>query len=141
MANTKKSTTKKKPASGTAAKKAAPKKKTAKKAAPKKQTPAEQPLFRKKTIAERTADGKTNRPAPRKEQKRHPAVVEDEEEGHSRGPAIAIASCVVVGVVALIIFFVLLAQGGLFAKSNMVEVPSLKLPENWIAGTVGAGDA
>ena len=31
----------------------------------------------------------------------------------------------VVGIVALIIFFVLLAQGGLFSKANMVKVPSL----------------
>ena len=60
MANTKKSTTKKKPAAKPAAKKAAPKKKTAKKAAPKKQpVQVEQPLFRKKTIAERTVAFKT----------------------------------------------------------------------------------
>lgn len=30
---------------------------------------------------------------------------------------------------------------GLDEKDNLVEVPSLKLPEGWIAGTVGAGDA
>ena len=30
---------------------------------------------------------------------------------------------------------------GLDENDNMVEVPSLKLPEGWIAGTVGAGDA
>ena len=30
---------------------------------------------------------------------------------------------------------------GLDENDNIVEVPSLKLPEGWIAGTVGAGDA
>ena len=30
---------------------------------------------------------------------------------------------------------------GLDENNNLVEVPSLKLPEGWIAGTVGAGDA
>ena len=30
---------------------------------------------------------------------------------------------------------------GLDEKNDLVEVPSLKLPEDWIAGTVGAGDA
>lgn len=30
---------------------------------------------------------------------------------------------------------------GLDENDNLVEVPSLKLPEGWIAGTVGAGDA
>lgn len=30
---------------------------------------------------------------------------------------------------------------GLDENNNFVEVPSLKLPEGWIAGTVGAGDA
>ena len=30
---------------------------------------------------------------------------------------------------------------GLDEHNNFVEVPSLKLPEGWIVGTVGAGDA
>ena len=30
---------------------------------------------------------------------------------------------------------------GLDENNNFVEVPSLKLPEGWIVGTVGAGDA
>ena len=30
---------------------------------------------------------------------------------------------------------------GLDENGNYVEVPSLKLPEGWIVGTVGAGDA
>ena len=30
---------------------------------------------------------------------------------------------------------------GLDENDNLIEVPSLKLPEGWIAGTVGAGDA
>ena len=55
MANTKKSTAKKK----NPAKKAAPKKKTTKKAAPKKQEQQNAPIFRKKTIAERTVANKT----------------------------------------------------------------------------------
>lgn len=63
MANAKSTSSKKKPASKSTkapAKKAAPKKKTTKKAAPKKQTaPEPQPLFRKKTIAERTVAFKT----------------------------------------------------------------------------------
>lgn len=50
---------------------------------------------------------------------------DDEEEGRSRAATIAIASCVVVGIVALIIFFVLLAQGGLFKQAEMVTVPNL----------------
>ena len=55
MANTKKSTAKKKPP----AKKTAPKKTTAKKAAPKKQAQQNDSIFRKKTIAERTVANKT----------------------------------------------------------------------------------
>ena len=39
--------------------------------------------------------------------------------------AIAIASCVVVGVIAIIIFMVIMVQGGLFAKQEYVQVPSL----------------
>ena len=83
-----------------------------------------------KTIAERTAEGKTEPSGSKKEPRRQPPRPvreedEDEEEGRSRVTTIAIASCVVVGIVALIIFFVLLAQGGLFAKANMVKVPSL----------------
>ena len=81
-----------------------------------------------KTIAERTAEGKTE-PGVKKEVRRQPPrlvhVEDEEEEGRSRVTTIAIASCVVVGIVALIIFFVLMAQGSLFANANMVEVPSL----------------
>jgi serine/threonine-protein kinase len=85
-----------------------------------------------KTIAERTAEGRTEPSGPKKEVRRQPPRplrIEDEDDeeegGRSRVTTIAIASCVVVGIVALIIFFVLLAQGGLFSKANMVEVPSL----------------
>ena len=81
-----------------------------------------------KTIAERTAEGKTE-PGVKKEVRRQSPrtvhVEDEEEEGRSRVTTIAIASCVVVGIVALIIFFVLMAQGSLFANANMVEVPSL----------------
>ena len=62
MASTKNTSPKKKTAAKntkTPTKKAAPKKKTVKKAAPKKQTPVEEPLFRRRTIAERTVAFKT----------------------------------------------------------------------------------
>ena len=60
MASTKKSTAKKNTTPKAASKKAAPKKKTVKKAAPKKQVqPVEEPIFRRKTIAERTVAFKT----------------------------------------------------------------------------------
>ena len=90
-----------------------------------------------KTIAERTAAGKTEviptRPEPRRQTPRTSRVVEEEEEeGRSRAAAIAITSCVVVGIVAVIIFFVLLAQGGLFNQPDMVRVPSL-IGENYDA--------
>ena len=49
---------------------------------------------------------------------------EDEEEPRSRATAIAIASCVVVGVVAIVIFCVLWFQG-LLEKPEMVSVPYL----------------
>jgi serine/threonine-protein kinase len=88
-----------------------------------------------KTIAERTAEAKTELSGTKKEVLRQPPRTvrdedEDEEEGRSRATTIAIASCVVVGIVALIIFFVLLAQGGLFSKTDMVKVPSL-IGENY----------
>ena len=83
-----------------------------------------------KTIAERTAAEKTEAVPPRREPKRQtprPSRMpdEDEEEGRSRATTVAIASCVVVGIVAVIIFLVLMAQGGLFNQPDMVRVPSL----------------
>ncbi|MBQ7415703.1 MAG: Stk1 family PASTA domain-containing Ser/Thr kinase [Oscillospiraceae bacterium] len=85
-----------------------------------------------KTIAERKADGKDDPVAVPKPPRRtpKPEPIEEEEEGRSRAATIAIASCVVVGIVALIIFFVLLAQGGLFTKTEMVSVPNL-IGENY----------
>ena len=85
-----------------------------------------------KTIAERTAADKSD-PAgtkrePRRQTSRSNRIVdedEDEDEGRSRAATIAIASCVVVGIVAVIIFLVLLAQGGLFNQTEMVTVPNL----------------
>jgi serine/threonine-protein kinase len=87
-----------------------------------------------KSIAERKVTEKSetmvvpskSKPAPR------PRRVEedDEEEGRSRAATIAIASCVVVGIVAVIIFLVLLAQGGLFKQPDMVTVPRL-IGENY----------
>lgn len=83
-----------------------------------------------KTIAERTAAEKTETLVPKREPRRQTpcpsrVVEDDEEEGRSRAATIAIASCVVVGIVAVIIFLVLLAQGGLFKQADMVSVPSL----------------
>ena len=75
-----------------------------------------------KTIAERTAAGKTGTPKPRQSQKPKPR---EDEEGRNRIATIAIASCVVVAIVAIIIFFVLLGQGELFGKPPMVTVPDL----------------
>ena len=74
------------------------------------------------TIAERTAAGKTGTPKPRQSQKPKPR---EDEEGRNRIATIAIASCVVVAIVAIIIFFVLLGQGELFGKPPMVTVPDL----------------
>ena len=82
-----------------------------------------------KTIAERTAAGKTDSGVSRRESKaRKPKprqTPEQEEQGRNRVATIAIASCVVVGIVAIIIFLVLLGQGGLFGKQTMVQVPNL----------------
>ena len=83
-----------------------------------------------KTIAERTAAEKNgtakslreNRQAAKRTRQEDD---EEEEEGRNRVAAIAIASCVVVGVIAIIIFMVILIQGGLFAKQTYVQVPSL----------------
>lgn len=61
----------------------------------------------------------------RKTPKPAPVEEEYEEEGRSRAATIAIASCIVVGIVAAVIFFVLLAQGGLFQQTEMVSVPQL----------------
>ncbi len=49
---------------------------------------------------------------------------EDEDEGRSRVATLAIASCVVVGIVAIIIFLVVMFQG-MNNPSTMVQVPSL----------------
>ena len=51
-------------------------------------------------------------------------VSDEEEEPRSRGTAIAIASCVVVGIVAVVIFCVLWFQG-MLSKPEMVSVPYL----------------
>lgn len=87
------------------------------------------------TIAERTAAEKNESMLPKREHRRQTprsnrAAEEDEEEGRSRAATIAIASCVVVGIVAVIIFLVLLAQGGLFNQADMVSVPNL-IGENY----------
>ena len=91
--------------------------------------PTQQPQPRKpKTMAERTAVKKdpnaVNNPA-RKPRPKPPEEEEEEEESGNKVAAIAIISCAAVGLIALIIFLVLLAQGSLFAKETMVEVPNL----------------
>lgn len=83
-----------------------------------------------KTIAERTAAEKngmarSNREKPQPSKRPRQVDEEEEEEGRNRVAAIAIASCVVVGVIAIIIFMVILIQGGLFTKQTYVQVPSL----------------
>ena len=82
-----------------------------------------------KTIAERTAAEKNgNAKALRESRKaaKHSRPEEDdEEEVRNRVAAIAIASCVVVGIIAIIIFMVILGQGGLFTKQTYVQVPGL----------------
>ena len=97
--------------------------------------PTEQELAsqKPKTIAERTVAGKTETATPKRQPPRvHRPVEEEEEEGRSRATTIAIASCIVVGIVAIIIFLVLLGQGGLFNQTDMVRVPSL-IGENYEA--------
>ena len=69
-----------------------------------------------RTIAQRTAAGKT-------EKFREP--MKKPEEGNGRGATIAIASCAVVGAIAIIIFLVIWIQGDLFGGPKMVSVPKL----------------
>ena len=69
-----------------------------------------------RTIAQRTAAGKSEKI---REPRKKP------EEGNGRGATIAIASCAVVGAIAIIIFLVILIQGDLFGGPKMVPVPPL----------------
>ena len=91
---------------------------------PVKQTQSVQP--KPKTIAERTAvkkdpDGvRSGQKSPRPKQPTH-----SQPMGGNRVATIAIISCAGVALIGLIIFLVLLAQGGLFAKEEMVLVPNL----------------
>ena len=80
-----------------------------------------------KTIAERTAAEKTEPGSVRRDARRQGTKPKkaQEEENRNRVATIAIASCVVVGIVAIIIFLVILAQGGLFDQPVMVKVPNL----------------
>ena len=84
------------------------------------------------SIAQRKAGQTPKKPAGGRNTRKINVDDEEEDEGRSRVTTIAIASCVVVGVVALIIFLVLLAQGGLFQPAEMVSVPNL-LGENYDA--------
>ncbi len=79
-----------------------------------------------KSIAERTVEEKTA-PKPRRETRQQEVQpVDEEDEGHNRVAAIAIASCVVVGIVAIVVFLIILGQSGAFGnKQNMVDVPNL----------------
>ena len=54
-----------------------------------------------------------------------PEEEEVEEERPSRVVTVAIISCVVVGLVALIVFVILLAQSEIFTKPQKVEIPAL----------------
>ncbi len=51
--------------------------------------------------------------------------VQKREEERGRGATIAIASCAVVGVIAVIILLVVMIQGGLFSGEDKVRVPTL----------------
>ena len=80
-----------------------------------------------KTIAERTAGKKTpesgqpvRRPANKPKQPEH-----SRPANSNKVATIAIISCAGVALIGLIIFLVLLAQGGLFGKDTMVTVPNL----------------
>ena len=68
-----------------------------------------------RTVAQRTVVERTEK---------HPPVRQREED-RGRGATIAIASCAVVGVVAIIILLVVMIQGGLFSREDKVRVPSL----------------
>ena len=79
-----------------------------------------------KTIAERTAVKKTPdgaRSTPRPAKPRQPES--SRSMFNNRTATIAIISCAAVALIGLIIFLVLLAQGGLFQKETMVRVPDL----------------
>ena len=79
-------------------------------------------LEEEKTIAEQ----KTNIAEKKQQHKAKKAHRTDEDdEPRSRATAVAIASCVVVGIVAIVIFCVLWAQGVLFEQPETVSVPSL----------------
>ncbi len=75
-----------------------------------------------RTIAERTAARKDPSSVSRPPQKRPGSK---QEAQNNRAAIIAIISCGVVALIGLIIFLVLLAQGGLFGKEPMVTVPYL----------------
>ena len=81
-------------------------------------------LEEKKTIAEQKANNGNEKQMERKVKKK-PDRYEDEKEPRSRVTVVAIASCVVVGVVAIVIFCVLWAQGVLFDQPEKVSVPHL----------------
>ena len=85
-----------------------------------------QEQMEKQTIAQRKA-GEYSKAAATEKVRRggKPQPVEEEEEGRSRVTAIAIASCVVVGIVAIVIFCVLWAQGVLFDQPEKISVPHL----------------
>ena len=78
----------------------------------------------KKTIAQEKVGKVVPIPekTPKKTKARNP---EEDEMPRSRVTAVAIASCVVVGIVAIVIFCVLWAQGVLFDEPEMVSVPQL----------------
>ena len=80
----------------------------------------------KQTIAQRKAGETVKVTVPEKAKRTpKPERDEEEEEGRSRVTTIAIASCVVVGIVAIVIFCVLWAQGILFDQPETVSVPKL----------------
>ena len=76
------------------------------------------------SIAQRKVQEKAKDLSAAKEKNKSVADSDDDEEPRSRVTAIAIASCVVVGIVAIVIFCVLWFQG-MLDKPEMVSVPYL----------------
>ena len=82
----------------------------------------EQQSVAQRKVQERTKDAPSGKKKDKSSAKRNDN--DEEEEPRSRVTAIAIASCVVVGIVAIVIFCVLWFQG-MLDKPEMVSVPQL----------------
>ena len=86
--------------------------------------PADRPVPRAKTIAEKTAVKKDPEVAKNNPRPPHPKQP-NRPIGNNRAATIAIISCVAVGLVALIITLVLMTSGAFSDKEDVVRVPDL----------------